>query len=60
MDVSADRGPIDRDFINLTVESEVQYWTQLWRVSRQQLASAIEKVGVMAKDVARELGKPIP
>jgi hypothetical protein len=35
---------------------EVRYWTQKLNVSREQLATAVREVGVMAADVA--LGKP--
>jgi hypothetical protein len=37
---------------------EIQYWCEKWGVSSQRLREAVAKVGPMAKDVARELGKP--
>ena len=38
-------------------DHEVRYWTQKWGVSKEQLATAVNKAGVAADAVARELGK---
>jgi hypothetical protein len=35
----------------------VAYWTKKWGVSAQALKAAVAKVGPMASDVARQLGK---
>jgi hypothetical protein len=50
-------GAADRDRINIHEDYEVRYWTQKWRVSREQLADAVRAVGVMVKDVAEKLRK---
>jgi hypothetical protein len=52
-----DRGPRDRERINRHEEHEVRYWTKALGVTKEQLFAAIDKVGVMAKDVRKELGK---
>jgi uncharacterized protein DUF3606 len=36
---------------------ELRYWSKKFGVSHDQLKAAVSKVGVMADDVARELGK---
>ena len=36
---------------------ELGYWSRKFGVSREQLAEAVQKVGPMAADVERELGK---
>jgi hypothetical protein len=51
------RGAQDRARVNVTEDHEARYWTQKWGVSKEQLAAAVNKVGVAADAVARELGK---
>jgi Protein of unknown function (DUF3606) len=51
------RGAQDRTRVNVNEDHEVRYWTQKWGVSKEQLAAAVNKVGVTADAVARELGK---
>ena len=51
------RGAQDRARVNVNEDHEVRYWTQKWGVSKEQLAAAVNKVGVSADAVARELGK---
>jgi Protein of unknown function (DUF3606) len=51
------RGAQDRARVNVNEDHEVRYWTQKWGVSKEQLAAAVNKVGVAADSVARELGK---
>jgi hypothetical protein len=51
------RGAADRTRINIHEEHEVRYWTRILNVSRETLEAAVHKVGVMALDVRRELGK---
>ena len=51
------RGAQDRSRVNIHEEYEVQYWTKKWGVSREQLAAAVQKAGVSAEAVARQLGK---
>jgi Protein of unknown function (DUF3606) len=52
-----DRGAQDRSRVNVNEDHEVRYWTQKWGVSKEQLADAVQKVGVSVDAVARELGK---
>jgi uncharacterized protein DUF3606 len=47
----------DRTRINMHEDYEVRYWIQKWNVSREQLAAAVRKVGVMVANVAKRLGK---
>ncbi len=51
------RGAQDRDRININEDYEVQYWSQKFGVSKEQLASAVDAVGPMVVDIARRLGK---
>ena len=51
------RGPRDASRINLQEEHEVRYWTQALGVTREQLAAAVQAVGVSADAVRRQLGK---
>jgi hypothetical protein len=51
------RGAQDRARVSVNEDHEVRYWTQKWGVSKEQLAAAVNKVGVSADAVARELGK---
>ena len=51
------RGAQDRARVNVNEDHEVRYWTQKWNVSKEHLAAAVNKVGVAADAVARELGK---
>jgi Protein of unknown function (DUF3606) len=50
------RGPADRSRVNLNEPWEVEWWCKKWNVTPEQLKTAVLKVGVMAKDVARHLG----
>lgn len=49
------RGGPDRTRIDVTQEHEMRYWTQKFGVSADELRAAVDKVGVMADDVAKEL-----
>jgi hypothetical protein len=48
-------GRPDRDRINIEEAYEVQYWSEKFGVSIEELAAAVKKVGPMASDVKREL-----
>lgn len=48
-------GPQDYDRINVNVESDIAYWTRELRISRAQLAIAIEQAGPGVLDVKRYL-----
>ena len=51
------RGAQDRARVNVHEAHEVAYWTKKWGISKEQLAAAVEKAGVSADAVARELSK---
>ena len=51
------RGAQDRSRVNIHEDYEVQYWIKKWGVSKEQLAAAVQKAGVSADAVARQLGK---
>lgn len=50
-------GKPDRDRINTSEDYEVRDWAKKFRVSEDRLRRAVQKVGPMAKDVAKELAK---
>lgn len=56
-DDTSKRGPADRTRINVHEDHEVRYWTKALGVSEETLKATVKKVGVMALDVRRELGK---
>jgi hypothetical protein len=47
----------DRDRINVHEDYELQYWTKELGVTAEKLKQTVEKVGVMAPDVRKALGK---
>ena len=47
----------DRDRINVHEDYELQYWTKELGVTPEKLKQTVEKVGVMATDVRKALGK---
>jgi hypothetical protein len=47
--------PQDADRVNVNEDYEVQYWTKKFGSTPEKLKAAVEKVGVMAKDVEDEL-----
>jgi hypothetical protein len=51
------RGPADGKRINVNEEYEVQYWTTELEVTEDKLRDTVKKVGVMAADVRKALGK---
>jgi hypothetical protein len=51
------RGPADAKRINVNEEYEVQYWTTELEVTEDKLRETVRKVGVMAADVRKALGK---
>jgi hypothetical protein len=54
-----ERGPRDRQRINMSEDYEVSYWSKKWSISREQLAEAVRKVGPMSAAVGRLLGKSL-
>jgi hypothetical protein len=51
------RHPQDASRINIHEDWEVRYWTDKWRISRQELIDAVKRVGVQVSEVAKALGK---
>jgi len=47
--------PADRNRVNTRPDYEARYWSEKFNVSRDELESAVRKVGVKVDDVAREL-----
>ena len=56
-DDKTQRGPQDASRINMNEDYEVQYWTKRFGVSKERLQSAVDRAGVGADAVAKELGK---
>jgi hypothetical protein len=54
-----ERGPRDRQRINMSEDYEVSYWSKKWSISREQLSEAVRKVGPMSAAVGRLLGKSL-
>ena len=50
-------GGADRKRINTREDFEVKHWSEKFGVSADELKRAVQKVGPMADDVARQLGK---
>jgi hypothetical protein len=53
-------GRPDRDRINVNEPYELRDWSEKFGVTPEQLKAAVKAGGPMAKDVARNLGKPWP
>jgi hypothetical protein len=49
------RGPTDRDRINMNEDWEVRYWTKKFGVTKEQLGAAVRAVGSMSADVEAHL-----
>jgi len=56
-DDKSNRGPADAQRINVNEDYEVQYWTRELDVSEEELRVVVKRVGVMAADVRKALGK---
>ena len=50
-----DRGPQDRNRVNVNEDWEVRYWTQEFGVNEDQLRKAVQKVGPSADAVRKAL-----
>jgi hypothetical protein len=57
MDNKTQTAPQDAKRINVNEEYELRYWSEKYGVSPERLRTAVQRVGVMAVDVERELGK---
>lgn len=51
------RGPADAQRIDVNDDYEVLYWTTELEVTEEKLRDTVRKVGVMAVDVRKALGK---
>lgn len=51
------RGPADRARVNINEVHELRYWTEKFGVTENALKAAVDRVGPMAADVAKALGK---
>jgi predicted transcriptional regulator len=49
------RGKQDRERINIHEPYELRHWSKHFNVSQDELKRAVDKVGVMVKDVEKEL-----
>jgi hypothetical protein len=49
------KGSQDRLRINVHEDYELRYWSKKFGVTRDELKAAVQKVGVMAKNVETEL-----
>ena len=47
----------DRARINIGEDSEVQYWAEVFGVSKERLAEAVTKAGDSVRAILQELGK---
>jgi hypothetical protein len=52
-------GKPDRDRINVNEDYELRDWSSKFGVSPDALKAAVQRVGPMAKDVAKALGKSL-
>ena len=59
VDDRTNRGRADRKRIDVNQDYECRYWAEKFAVSPDEVKRAVLKVGPMAEDVARELGKTI-
>jgi hypothetical protein len=57
MDNKTQTAPQDAKRINVNEDYELRYWSEKYGVSPERLRTAVQRVGVMAVDVERELGK---
>jgi hypothetical protein len=53
------RSGADRTRIDVSEDYECRYWSERFGVSADELKRAVQKVGPMAADVQRELGKGV-
>jgi hypothetical protein len=53
------RGKPDRDRVNVNEPWELRDWARHFGVTEDDVRRAVRVVGVMARDVARHLGKPL-
>jgi hypothetical protein len=56
-DDTKNRGPADRARVNVNESWELTYWSEKFGVSAEKLKESVKRVGPMAADVQRDLGK---
>jgi hypothetical protein len=47
----------DRKRIDVSQDYECRFWSEKWGITPEELKRVVAKVGPMADDVARELGR---
>jgi len=57
MDSKQNIGSPDRDRININEDYELQYWSEKFGISREDLKAAVEAAGTQVKDVEEYLNK---
>ena len=57
MDSKQNIGSPDRDRININEDYELQYWSEKFGISREELKAAVEAAGTQVKDVEEYLNK---
>jgi hypothetical protein len=55
VDDKSKKGPQDSSRINMHEDYEVSYWTKKFGCTKQELQAAVNKVGVSAAAVEKEL-----
>lgn len=50
-DDKSERGPADRDRVNIHEDYEVRYWTKKFGCTKDELAACVKSAGVMAVKV---------
>ena len=54
-DDKTNRGPADRERINVHEDYELRYWSGKFGCTHEELKAAVKKAGVMAKNVEAAL-----
>ncbi|WP_202925375.1 DUF3606 domain-containing protein [Mucilaginibacter sp. 14171R-50] len=57
MDSKQNVGSPDRDRINVNEDYELQYWSEKFNISRDELKEAVKAAGTSVKDVQAYLNK---
>lgn len=57
MDNKKNTGSPDRDLINVHEDYELQYWSEKFNISRDELKAAVKAAGTSAKAVEAHLKK---
>lgn len=57
MDNKTNTGNPDRERINVNEDYELQYWSEKFGVSKEELKAAVNAVGTSAKEVEAHLKK---